>query len=268
MRLYDNPFSPFARKVRMVLGYKEIPYDLIDALRHDQREALEAANPRAEVPVLEDGDVVVCNSADIIAYLEHRYPEHPVYPADPAARVAARAWERLSDTTVDAIMHDISIWMWFTVQRADEAPPGLVETGTQELLEVFDQMEMALGGAEYLCGTVSIADFALFPHVGGARLLGIPMTEERHPQLRSWLRRMREIDCCRRDLAYMRDCMTAATSAAESGYERTRIKWRGDRLEWLLSRGFHEWWYEELRAGRVEWPRRGPGAFPGALATS
>src|SRR5512134_3532194 len=106
--LYDNPFSPFARKVRMVLEHKGLAFDAIDGLTPEGRSALAAVNPRVEVPVLLDGDLVVVNSADIVAYLEHRYPEGPVYPANPAARVAARAWERLADTLLDAITHDLS----------------------------------------------------------------------------------------------------------------------------------------------------------------
>ncbi len=37
--LYDNPFSPFARKVRMVLFWKELPFESIDtlAMRHLKR---------------------------------------------------------------------------------------------------------------------------------------------------------------------------------------------------------------------------------------
>ncbi len=36
LTLYDNPFSPFARKVRMVLRYKGARYDTIDALALDE----------------------------------------------------------------------------------------------------------------------------------------------------------------------------------------------------------------------------------------
>jgi glutathione S-transferase len=47
-KLYDNPFSPFARKVRMVLAYKGLDFERIDALALDQHDALLRANPRAE----------------------------------------------------------------------------------------------------------------------------------------------------------------------------------------------------------------------------
>src|SRR5262245_29842718 len=56
--LYDNPFSPFARKVRMALQFKEVPYQSIDALALAEHARLHAVNRRAEVPVLVDGDVV------------------------------------------------------------------------------------------------------------------------------------------------------------------------------------------------------------------
>src|SRR5438067_4942235 len=112
MKLLDSPFSPFARKVRMVLEHKGLAFESVDALIKSNHDTLRAANRRLEVPALIDGDVTVINSADIVAYLEHRYPQQPVYPALPAARVAARAWERTADTLIDAALINISYWVW------------------------------------------------------------------------------------------------------------------------------------------------------------
>src|SRR5512139_1557588 len=85
LTLYDNPFSPFARKVRLVLAFKGLRAESVDALALAEHEALRAVNPRAEVPVLVDDGLVVTNSADIVAYLEDRYPDPPVLPRSPAA---------------------------------------------------------------------------------------------------------------------------------------------------------------------------------------
>lgn len=30
--------------------------------------------------------------------------------------------------------------------------------------------------------------------------------------------------------------------------------WRGDRIEWLLARGYHDWFFNEIKQGRVLWP--------------
>ena len=48
----------------------------------------------------------------------------------------------------------------------------------------------------------------------------------------------------------------------ERGIERRRIFWRGDRIEWLLARGFHPWFFKEIAEDRVLWP--GP-ALPAPL---
>ena len=40
MRLYDNAFSPFARKVRIVLDHKGLAYEALDGLAKVNHDAL------------------------------------------------------------------------------------------------------------------------------------------------------------------------------------------------------------------------------------
>lgn len=255
MQLYDNPFSPFARKVRMVLEHKGLAFDAIDGLDKGHHDALARVNPRLEVPALQDGAVTVVNSADIVAYLEHCYPDRPVYPADPAARVRARAWERLADTVMDPILADISYWSW--AERSDTMPAGLLDAAKQDLDAIYVQLDAALEDRAFVCDTLGIADFALFPHLAAARGLGVPFSAERHGHLAAWLQRMRALDVCRADLARARAYL--ADIGARS-IERERIFWRGDRIEWLLARGFHRWFINEIESGRAIWP--GAAASP------
>jgi glutathione S-transferase len=173
IKLYDSAFSPFARKVRMVLEYKDLDFQAVDGLLKSNHDALKAVNGRVEVPALVDDGIVVVNSADIVAYLEHRYSEKSVYPDDSAGRVHARAWERVADTFVDPILIDISYWKW--AERPDKMPEGLLEAARADFLQNLD-------------------------------------------------------------------------------IERHRIFWRGDRLEWIMARGFHEWFCNEIEEGRVAWP--------------
>ncbi len=249
--LYDNAFSPFARKVRMVLEHKGLAFEAIDALAPEHRDALAAVNGRQEVPVLDDDGLVVVNSADIVAYLEHRHPERPVYPPDPALRVRARAWERTADTLLDAILHDISVFSWAFPGAVP--PAGLVEAAREDLDGLYGELEHALGGAgPYVCGELSIADLALFPHLTGVRLLGVSFSADRHPRLLAWYRHMRALEICRADVARVQTFLAALS---ENRPAIQRIVWRGDRVEWALARGFHEWFFGEIRAGRVAWPR-------------
>src|ERR1700751_1952671 len=144
IKLYDSAFSPFARKVRMVLDHKGLDCETVDGLLKSNHDALKAVNGRIEVPALVDGDIVVVNSPDIVAYLEHRYPQMPVYPEGAAARVHARAWERLSDTFVDPSFVDVSYWKW--AERPDQMPQGLLEAGAADLRHCYGPPHQEMGG--------------------------------------------------------------------------------------------------------------------------
>ena len=249
--LYDNAFSPFARKVRMVLEHKGLAFAAIDGLAPAGHARLATVNPRLEVPVLQDGDLAVINSPQIVAYLEHRHPERPVYPADPTTRVAALAWERTADTLLDAITHDVSNGGFGF--PPDTRPTGLLEAAREDLAPIYADLERALADREFLCGALSIADLALFPQLTAVRFLDIAFDGTTHPRLLAWYKRLRQLDVCRADLERTQAFLRGVGPALQ---RPARIVWRGDRIEWLLARGFHEWFFEEIRQGRVAWPRR------------
>lgn len=252
--LHDNPFSPFARKVRMVLRHKALAFRSVDALALDALAELAQVNPRVEVPVLIDGPVVVVESADIVAYLEDRFPDRPVFPRDPAARAKARHWQRLADRTLDAILHDISLWGWPTHRRGDLPPPGLLEAGHADLGRILDALERDLDD-EFVCGDVpTIADYALFPHLPSLRLVGVDIRATGRPRVAAWFGRLRELAPVAADLAEVRAAAADLGSGNSPRYEATKVVWRGDRIEWLLAHGFDSWWEAERASGRAVLP--------------
>jgi glutathione S-transferase len=252
LTLFTNGFSPFARKVAMALAYKGLDHESVDGLTHANRDRLLAVNPRAEVPVLVDDDIVVVNSSDICAYLDQRYPERPIYPQALKARVEARALERLADTRIDAIMLDCSIWTW--ADRKDPPLPGLKEAGQRDLDTIFARVEETLGHytSPLPFAHLTIAEFALWPHLAALRPLGFALDPEKYPRLAAWFAAMR------RDKLFLEDARRTAdfmkTIGTTSEFEREKIFWRGDRVEWLLARGFHDWFFGEIKAGRAIWP--------------
>ncbi len=255
LTLYDNPFSPFARKVRMVLRFKGLQYRSIDALARAEHDRLIDVNPRAEVPVLVDETVTVVDSADIVAYLEDRFPEPTVLPASPGPRAMARRWQRVADTVLDAVIHDVSLWTWPTHHRSDRPPEGLLDAGRRDLSRLLLDLEHALDPSGFVCDRLSIADFSLFPHVSALKPLGILLEEASHPKLLRWNRRMRMLAAVREDLAYVKRSAIEKLGSGHSPYEGEKIVWRGDRIEWLLAHGFRDWLVSELAHGRAVIPR-------------
>jgi hypothetical protein len=118
---------------------------------------------------------------------------------------------------------------------------------------ILEQAESALRDQAYLCGALSIADFALFPHVSSLKPLGMVL-DERYPQLSAWNRRLRGLAVVQQDLEYVRRAARDKFVDGPSPYEGERIVWRGDRIEWLFHNDFVDWWYAEYRAGRATVP--------------
>ena len=95
LRLLHFPLDPFSRKVRIVLREKELDAELEAVEPWRQSEALAALNPAAEVPVLLDGQRVVCDSWAICEYLEETRVERRLLALDPVERAEVRrllAW--------------------------------------------------------------------------------------------------------------------------------------------------------------------------------
>jgi glutathione S-transferase len=249
IRLYDSAFSPFARKVRMVLEHKGLAFEALDGLLKANHAALQTVNGRIEVPVLVDGGIVVVNSADIVSYLEARYPTKPVYPDAHPARVHARAWERTADAFIDAILIDVSYWKW--ADRQDSMPGGLLAAARADMCLVYEALERDLDGREFVSGPLSIADLALFPHLASTKAMEVGFSSDQHPNITRWFKQMRALPICAADLRRARDFVV---KLKEQDVERTRIFWRGDRIEWVLARGFEDWFFNEIKERRVLWP--------------
>jgi glutathione S-transferase len=254
LTLYDNAFSPFARKVRMVLEHKGLAFDAVDGLRRSNHDRLAAVNGRVEVPTLDHDGVLVVNSSDIVAYLERVFPQNPVYPSAAPEWVRARAWERCADDVIDPILIDISYWTW--AERDDVMPAGMREAAQRDMDQVYAALERELDGQSFVCGDLSIADLALFPHIVSTRPLGVGIDEGRFPRLTAWLARMRALPLCAADVRRAKEFL-AGMFTGEADAERRRIFWRGDRIEWVLARGFHAWFVKEIDEGRVLWPGLG-----------
>ncbi len=251
MRLLTNWFSPFARKVALALEYKGLEFEVIDGLALENHDLLWRLNPRGEVPTLIDGDLVVSNSAHILAYLDDAYTERPLLPREAKTSAQARALERLFDTRVDAILVNCSLWTW--AKREDLPPPGLAEAGQRDLDQAFAQTEAALsGGGRFAFGALpGLADFALWPHLAAVAPLGFQLDAERFPKIAALFETMNATEIVRQDARRTSRFLKSMTSET---HEKTKIAWRGDRIEWLLARGYHDWFTQEIRAGRVIWP--------------
>ncbi len=141
--------SPYARKVRIALAEKKLPFELITEVPWDSTTATPKFNPLEKLPVLilDDGSSVY-ESSFIMQYLEWSYPDTPLMPADVAGKIAARRLEVLCDGVCDAF-----VLMFFEKQRAEGTiskewmarQQRKIDGGLREMSRLIGDREFAVG---------------------------------------------------------------------------------------------------------------------------
>jgi glutathione S-transferase len=249
VELYDNPFSPYAFKVRAALYEKGIAHEQREIRTHADRETLLCVNARGEVPALVDGAAVLCDSKVICAYLEDRDPEPALVPRDPAARARCRYLELKSDTDVDAAVFVLGILKLTRPDAAKEVPDALALT-ERALARHCDYLDRELAGREWFLGSFSLVDIALTPHLRSAAFLGCPPDAAAHPGLTAWLARGAKRPSLRRAMRELAAGF-AASQQPDSLFDARRLHWRSDRIEFALRVGLGEWLADELARDRA-----------------
>jgi glutathione S-transferase len=171
LTLYDAPRCPYCARVRIVLAEKDIPYETVVIDLADRPSWLYEKNPAGKVPVLEEDGWALPESAVICEYLEERYPEPPLLPADPGERAIAR---------LVVFRHDDFTDPYYALRRGEEGADAAFAGALAGLDAVLAQMPY-LGGCSF-----GLADIGYLPWVIRARdMLGVSL--EPYPALQAWL---------------------------------------------------------------------------------
>lgn len=89
IKLCGFAVSNYYNKVKLALLEKGIPFEE-QLVWTDRSPTLLAHSPLGKVPYIETEHGSLCESQAIIDYIEHRFPEHPLMPADSYAAAKLR----------------------------------------------------------------------------------------------------------------------------------------------------------------------------------
>jgi glutathione S-transferase len=176
LTLYDADRCPYCARVRIVLAEKGLEYEPVYVDLDDRPAWIYEKNPVGRVPVLEDDALVLPESVVIMEYLEERYPEPPLWPADAAERAAGRLlverFDRLSTP-------------YYALRRGDEGARPKLEERLSELDSVLEQRAFLTGRG------FGLADIAYVPWILRARAnLAVDLGD--YPRLGAWVERVAE----------------------------------------------------------------------------
>ncbi|WP_028745722.1 glutathione S-transferase family protein [Rhizobium mesoamericanum] len=193
MKLYDYILSPSCYKVRLMAALTAVKLDVRPVDFHPGGEhrgpELMALNPAGSIPILEDGDLVLTESAAMLVYLAAQSaPEWLGQTADESARV--QQWlsfsHRLTASLGGARLHEMLL--------RDGDIAALQAQGIAALRELeAGLVEQKLRGKPFLASDrPTVADIACFPYVALAPDGGVSL--DPYPAIRLWSRSIRALD--------------------------------------------------------------------------
>jgi glutathione S-transferase len=168
--LYDAARCPYCARVRIAFAEKGVPYEPVAIDLSNRPAWLYEKNPAGKVPVLEEDTLVLPESLAIMEYLEDRYPEPALLPADPAQRALER-WRVLRFD--DELGRD-----YYAFRRGND-------NALAERLEAFDPPSYGFAAIAYLPWIVRARDG-----------LGVELP----PRLAAWLDEVSERPAVREEL--------------------------------------------------------------------
>ena len=251
--LYEHPLSPYAQKIKIALREKDEPFEL--ALPAGMGAggasgAFAAANTRAEVPVLIDGETAVFDSTIILEYIEDRWPTPPLLPAGAADRARVRMIEEVMDTHFEAINWGLGELNWF--RRADgELAEKLKANAARQTQGFFAWLERQLGDRPWFNGEAfGWGDLAVAPFVGTSVSVGNRPAEG--TKLAAWLERVFARPSVARTIAEARAFDIGASNVADLVAKGLfKREYRDHRLEWMIKSGGLEVVVKGLEAGNI-----------------
>jgi maleylacetoacetate isomerase len=183
--LHDYFRSSAAYRVRIALNLKGIEYESrqVDLREGEQRSVnYRALNPQGFVPMLEIDDRRLTQSLSIIVYLDQRFPEPRLVPAD----IGDGAHVRAMSLAIASDIHPLNNlrvlkYLTGTLQLDEEAKDAWIAHWIAEGFAALEAMAGQRSGGFLFGNSPTLADVCLVPQMYNARRFNVPL--DNYPSL-------------------------------------------------------------------------------------
>jgi glutathione S-transferase len=186
--LYDSPVSGNCYKARLILAYRDLPYErrtMDVADRSNRPDVLGGLNPALRVPtlILDDGRPLAESGAILWYFGEGT----PLVPGDSYERAQVLQWMFFEQYDHEPSIAVVRFWVAYSGRA--EAFADRLEERTAAGYRALDAMERHLAGREFLVGSgPTLADIALYAYTHVAPEGGFDLSG--YPAIGSWLDRV------------------------------------------------------------------------------
>jgi glutathione S-transferase len=186
IRLHRSAISGNSHRVELCLSLLGLPFERVEIdLRKGEHKsaAFLAKNRLGQVPVIEDGDLILAESTAVLIYLGLRYDEQArYYPSDALGRAHVQRWLAVASGPLHAGPATLRAATLLRRPVDRQAAEGITKG-------LFAWLEAELSERPYLVGErATIADVALYTYTAHAPEGGIAL--EPYPALVAWIARV------------------------------------------------------------------------------
>jgi glutathione S-transferase len=194
MKLYGVPLSVHTRKVQLALRAKGIDHDLkvvIPIMPDTLPENWARLSPTGLIPVIEDDNFTLPDSGAIIQYLDAKYSDKLVTPADPRLRGRAIWFEAYLGAFFRDVMHPLFHQRVVAPMRGRTPDPAVTDNALSNVApRYFQYLEGEISGKCLVGETVTIADLSVGANLVLFYYLGESISAGRYPALSGYFRRL------------------------------------------------------------------------------
>ena len=193
MIVYGASLSPFVRKVLAYGAEKGLELEHKPVGIGSDDPGFLASSPFRKMPGFSDGDFAISDSSAIIHYLEAKYPEPALIPAEPEARARTIWFDEFADTILCAcgakMFFNRIVAPRFLGREGDLETADKAEK--EELPPILDYLERTIPQGGWLVGDgITLADIAVATAFANLRHLGIKIDPGRYPKVAEFSERM------------------------------------------------------------------------------
>jgi glutathione S-transferase len=186
MIVYGSSLSPYVRKVLAYGAEKGIELESRPLPPGNEEPDFLAASPFRKIPGFRDGDFGISDSSAIVHYLEAKFPNPALIPAEPQARARTIWYDEFADT----ILTGCGTKMFFNRIVAPRffGRPGDLDAADkaerEELPPILDYLERVVPEAGgFLVGeSITLADISVASPFANLGHLDVKPDEARYPR--------------------------------------------------------------------------------------
>jgi glutathione S-transferase len=171
LEIIGAPQSNFVRTTRIACMEKGAPYTLTPARPHSPE--VDAIHPFGKIPAMRHGDVTLCESSAICAYIDRAFEGPSLMPSDAMGAARAEQWISLHNTAIDPLLVRQYLRAHFFSGLPDGAPDrAAIDAVMPKMREMFAWLDQELGKRTYVAGdSWTLADAFLLPTMHYMRLM-------------------------------------------------------------------------------------------------